>query len=407
MGKGISLILLQMMAMEEAKAFGTVGKKSRLVLADLEDEPLFSLKDYFRPHLIRLAEKSINDLRTFFEDREDLVENGEMIRAFVDGALNSLRPTTDFNSLKRAGLIFEAIVEDEKAKTSVLKQLAAISPQDAVFLTNTSSIPIGRLAEKSGLKGRLVGAHFYNPPPVQKLLEMIFPEGIDPEAKRAALEIGEKLKKTVVISEDVPGFIGNGHFLREIHLACCLYDKFRKTHSHVESILMVEAITRDFLVRPMGMFQLLDYVGLDVGEKIAEVMDVPFHGLLKKMIEEGKVGGQNLDGSQKEGFFRYEKGKITATYDLEKGEYVERVQADSTGDLPRSHKPWKEMMRHPETLEEYEKALRQSASLGAKEGARFLDQSRAIAKKLVDDGVAQSLKDVHTVLRNGFYHVLV
>jgi len=407
MGKGISLILLQMMAKEEARQQGTVGKKNRLYLVDLDEEALFALENYFRPHLTRKAEKSINDLRSFFSQREDLIENGDMIREYVEGALSMLRPTTSFKPLKDTSLIFEAIVEDLETKAMILSKLAAICPKEAYFLTNTSSIPIGLLAEKSGLEGRLVGAHFYNPPPVQKLLEIIYPDNVQPELKEIALDIGKQLNKIVVVSKDVPGFIGNGHFLREIDLACQLYDDLRKTYSHVDSILIVETITRDFLVRPMGMFQLLDYVGLDVGQKIAGVMQINFHSLLQQMIDQEKVGGQNLDGSQKEGFFRYDKGKIIATYDLEQDAYVDQVSTDLAGTLPEQHLPWKQFMKRVDHLETYEKALQECSSPGAKYGAKFLDDSRLIAKKLVENKVAATLDDVKTVLRNGFYQILV
>jgi len=407
MGKGIALILLQMMAIQEARRYGTVGQKNRLYLVDLDEEALFALKDYFRPHLTRTAEKSINDLRLFFTHREDLIDNGDMIREYVEGALSLLRPTISFEPLKDVSFVFEAIVEDLETKTTILKELAGICSGNTYFFTNTSSIPIGILAEKSGLEGRLVGAHFYNPPPVQKLLEIIYPGNIQPELKGLALEIGKHLKKIVVVSKDVPGFIGNGHFLREIDLACHLYDDLRKTYSHVDAILVIESITRDFLVRPMGMFQLLDYVGLDVGQKIADVMQLKFHPLLQKMIDKGKVGGQNLDGSQKEGFFRYDKGKIVATYDLDQGIYVDQVSTELAGPLPEHHLAWKEMMKKLDHLETYEASLRECQSFGAENAAKFLDESRMITQMLVDDSVAESLDDVKTVLRNGFYHVLV
>jgi len=408
MGKGIALILLQMMETQEAESFGTVGKRGeRLFLVDLDDELLYELKDYFRPHLTRYAEKSINDLRSYFTHREDLVANSEMIEEFVEGALEILRPTISLDLLKDASLVFEAIVEDLDTKVKVLKKLGEICPQDCYFLINTSSIPINLLAQKSGLQGRVVGAHFYNPPPVQKLLELIFPQETPSGLKEIAIGIGKQLKKIVVISKDVPGFIGNGHFLREIDQACRLYDELRKSYSHTDAILIVESITRDFLVRPMGMFQLLDYVGLDVGQKIASVMDLPFHPLLQKMVEKGKVGGQNLDGSQKEGFFRYEKGKIVSTYDLDSDSYVEETATDLAGSLPDQHLPWKEMKSRPDKLETYAIALAECDSLGAQYGQRFLDESRKIAQNLVDEGVAQSLDDVQTVLRNGFYHILV
>ncbi|NGX57378.1 MAG: putative 3-hydroxybutyryl-CoA dehydrogenase [Chlamydiae bacterium] len=423
MGKGISLLLLQEMACQDAERNSSVGKNGyRLVLVDQDEKTLFSLRQYFRPHLTRFAEKSINDLRSFFCDREDLISNEQIINEFVKGALGIIRPSTSLDTVKHSSLVFEAIVEDVEAKINVLTQLNQICSSDTFYLTNTSSIPITQLGKQSGLNGRLVGAHFYNPPPVQKLLEMIYPANVDPELKDLSLKIGKRLKKKVVASKDVAGFIGNGHFIREIAFACDLYDRLRKKHSHVDSVLMVDAITRDFLIRPMGIFQLLDYVGLDVWKKIATVMGEAFpeenfsRPLLEEMIARKRIGGQEIDGSQRAGFFDYRKGKIIAVYNLETDAYEELTEEkqktirELLGPFPERHRPWKEMVKvidHEAEIECYEDELGESSSPGAELAREHLTYSRKIAQKLVDDHVVSSMDDMKTVLKNGFYQVLV
>src|SRR6185295_15214336 len=90
-----------------------------------------------------------------------------------------------------------------------------VCPPDAYFLTNTSSIPISALSQSAELGGRLLGYHFYNPPAVQKLVEVITARNTEPALVELGNELGKLLEKTLVPSHDVAGFIGNGHFIRE------------------------------------------------------------------------------------------------------------------------------------------------------------------------------------------------
>ncbi len=423
MGRGISLILLQEMACLDVEENGSVGQNDfSLYLIDTDEEAVFGLRHYFRPHLTRYAEKAINRIRSYFYTRADLIENRQMIQEFVEGALDLIRPSTELKTAKNSLMVFEAVVEDFDLKKNILGKLKSLCSDETVFFTNTSSIPIGELGQSSGLDGRLVGTHFYNPPPVQKLLEVIFPGDADSAVKELALEVGKDLGKTAVASRDVAGFIGNGHFIREIAFACDLYERLRENYSHVEAVVVVDAITRDFLIRPMGIFQLLDYVGLDVWKKIAAIMTekIPLEGisptLLNDMVERGKVGGQNMDGSQKEGFFRYQKNQIADVFDLEKDTYIpldeekkKHIEA-LLGPVPEGHMPWKKARNledREERLKIYENNLRETNTLAAHLAVEFLDYSRKASEELVRSKVAGSLEDVHTVLKYGFYHVLV
>lgn len=423
MGRGISLLLLQEMARRDAEENGSVGQNDyRLTLIDTDEEAVHGLRRDFRPHLIRFAEKGINQIRSYFLHREDLIENRQIINEFVEGALDILWPATELPQAKKALLIFEAAPEDIALKTKILSTLRSLCPEEAFFFTNTSSIPIKELEENSGIVGRLAGAHFYNPPAHQKLLEVIYPEGASEEIKNRTEEIAKAFGKKIVFSKDVAGFIGNGHFIREIAFACDLYERLLKKHSHIESLVMVDTMTRDFLIRPMGIFQLLDYVGLDVWKKISRIMTekVPLEGIIKPlldgMVERGKIGGQEKDGRQKEGFFRYRNNRIAEAYDLDNEDYttldedtVKRI-GEFLGPLPENHIPWKKahtLSDREEKMKVYEKSLRKTETLGAAKAAEFLDHSRKAAAALVETGVAASLEDVKTVLKNGFYHVLV
>ena len=172
MGSGISLLLAQEMARTRLTPEGK-GKVFRLALVDVSEAALDGLLSYLRDQLVKRAEKMVGALRELYADREDLVENGEMIDAFVASALTLLRPTTEIGAIAGARLVFEAVFENEPLKLDLLGKARAVADPDAWYLTNTSSIPIGGLDDKLELGGRIVGYHFYNPPAVQKLLELI------------------------------------------------------------------------------------------------------------------------------------------------------------------------------------------------------------------------------------------
>jgi 3-hydroxyacyl-CoA dehydrogenase len=168
----------------------------------------------------------------------------------------------------------------------------------------------------------------------------------------------------------------------------------------------------------MGIFQLIDYVGIDVCQFIMKVMkpyvtDEDIHSpLLDTMMEIGVKGGQNHDGSQKDGFLKYEKGRIVAIWDLDKKEYVKIEDISEKcdkliGALPQEHQPWKVVVKDPnknEFLTKYFSALQKENGMGAKLAVEYHIKSKQIGEKLVSDKVAFTADDVNTVLMTGFFH---
>lgn len=404
MGSGIALLLLQEMASMPG---------STLTLLDTNPQGFEPLKKYLREHLLRYAEKSINRLRLYYKDREDLIDNGDMIRTFIEDALDRVRFVTSIDECRGARMIFEAILENIDAKAKVFSQLSKVADPNAAFFTNTSSIPIHILEKESHIEGRLVGFHFYNPPAVQKLVEIIVPHGLKKDILEVALDVGKRLNKTIVFSEDIAGFIGNGHFIREASEASRKVEELRHKMPLPDAICLVNTITQDYLIRPMGIFQLMDYVGIDVVQNIVKVMGryltgQTFHtSLIDAMVSAGVKGGQNGDGTQKNGFFSYEKGQPAQVYDIDNHGYIPyAVSKDRV--MPKGHEPWKAMSRDKDRnakLADYFANLWGEHSTSAKLAIHFLENSRKISHKLVDDGVAHSAKDVDTVLQNGFFHI--
>lgn len=413
MGSGISLLLLQEMARLEVSTTGRVGSGTYiLTLIDPNTDGLPGLRTYLRAQMTRSAEKQINALREYYKDNPKLVSNEEIIEAFVQGSLDCIRLEGDLSQAKSAHLVFEAIVEDLDIKTKVFSQLRDTVSEDTVFFTNTSSLPIGILANACGLDGRLIGYHFYNPPAVQKLLEIIPAEGNAESFVQMADELAKRLGKIVVYSKDVAAFIGNGHFVREINEALNEVEALQSSHSQVEAICMVDQITRILLIRPMGIFQLFDYVGVDVLHRVMQIMNrylgLTFNqGLMDQMVAAGRIGGQHPDGSQKDGFFQYKGHAIDKVYSLEKQDYVD-LPGDLIGEIPEGHLPWKTMGKNKlrdELLKTYFRNLFELKTPQAQLASQHLLKSRDIARELVADGVARSIEDVNTVIMNGFYHL--
>ncbi len=417
MGSGISTLIAAEIAKLKAK---NPQKLFCLNLIDVSPERLAGLQSYVKAQVTKIAEKSINELRELYAERQDLVENWEMIQNFVFDAMTVCNFTTDLDAAKNSHLVFEAIIENVDAKVKVLSHLNEICSKDTFFLTNTSSIPIKLLDERAGLGGRIIGYHFYNPPVIQKLVEVITNENTNKELVSLGEELGRRLRKKLVPANDISGFIGNGHFTRDgLHALEKVEELVRQGFSMPEAIYIMNTVSQNFLVRPMGIFQLIDYVGIDVFKAIFDVMreHVPDpslrHHLLDKMLELGVKGGQRSDGSQVDGFLKYEKNRPVGVFDPDKGEYVpiselEEKLSNRIGPLPEGFAPWKALLADPkreEKLRNHFSALRRMDTLGAKLAIEYLEKSKQIGEKLVDDGVANSPEDVNAVLLNGFYHL--
>lgn len=422
MGRGIALLILQEMAMLELEQLGEVGTGTyQLYLIDLNASSFLSLQTILQNHLLKYAEKNINALREGYKSNPLLVSNEEIIEAFVKGAQRQFQFSTEISLANKAYLIFEAVVEDIEMKVQVLQTIARQRNDTGFFLSNTSSIPIHLLNEKASLNHRILGFHFYNPPTVQKLLEMIIPPETNKDLVTIAYALAKRLKKKVVNSKDTAGFIGNGYMIREIIFACQKVDELALLYSLPEAIYMVNRISQDWLLRPMGIFQLIDFVGINVCQQIISIMSTELKDptlksiLIERMLEKGILGGQNSEGMQKEGFFAYEKHILKGIYSLPKGKYTPFTDATwiitsnrALGEMPPGHLSWKSVQKesHSEQiLKSYLENLDRQETLGAQIARDFLHNSCQIAAKLVNDGIASSFNDVDTVLMNGFYHL--
>ncbi len=416
MGSGILLLTAVEMANLRLKPENK-DKAFSLYAVDVSDQALEGLIAYVRKQVTKIAEKSIVSLRKAYEDNKNLIENGEIIDQYVDDVVAIIRPTTRMESAYDATLVFEAVNENPDLKVKLLSQIEKNNRNAPWYFTNTSSVPIHSLDEKINLNGRIIGFHFYNPPAVQKLVELIPAKNTLKEVEEFAMQYAKALKKTVVPSNDIAGFIGNGHFMRDALFGIQEAKRLAERKGFVRSVYAINKVTQDFLVRPMGIFQLIDYVGIDVVRYILQVMNPYFdenlHStLLDRLFEMGITGGQNSDGSQKNGFLKYEKGKPVAAFDPDKQDYVSfdtfKEEEDRIlGELPGSWSPWKKAVRNPskdQLFSGYFSDLKKANTTGSELAFRYGRKSRDIALQLVKQGVAHKEEDVNTVLMTGFFH---
>lgn len=417
MGSGIVLLAAQEMADLSLEA-GQPPSDRVLLAVDISDKALTGLMDYLRTQVHKAAEKRAIGLRKIYARREDLVENAEIIDQYVADVLSVVRPTTQLEAAAKSGLVFEAVNENLELKVELLSKIKSLARPETWFLTNTSSIPISELNDRVKLEGRIIGFHFYNPPAVQKLVEIIRPGATRAELGDFAVELAKKFRKVVVPSRDVAGFIGNGHFMRDALHGISEAERLIPEHGFVDAVYMINKVSQDFLIRPMGIFQLVDYVGLDVCQSILAVMNARSTGtglhnpLIDKLVAAGVRGGQFADGSQKDGFLKYDKGRVAGIYDIERNAYAALGDVaprcdKQLGALPASARPWKSVVQDPakaDYLRDYFKQLHGMKTLGADLADRHGRKSKEIGLGLVRDGVAASEDDVNTVLLTGFYH---
>ena len=194
------------------------------------------------------------------------VEKGRMERSHADGVLGRITPTLDYADLADSDLVIEAITEDIESKLELWRELDEIVKDDAFFATNTSSLPVATQADATKRPERMIGLHFFNPPQVMPLLEVVRAEKSADDAVDLGFEIGEKLGKTTVAAGDNRGFIVNRL------LVPYMLDAIRAHEEGVGSIQDIDTGMMAGASHPMGPLTLADFVGLDTLAAIADVM---------------------------------------------------------------------------------------------------------------------------------------
>jgi 3-hydroxybutyryl-CoA dehydrogenase len=193
------------------------------------------------------------------------VEKGRMTQDERDAALGRLSLTTDLADLAGCDLVIEAIVEELDPKRELFAELDRIVAAEAILATNTSALPVGKIAEATEHPERVVGMHFFNPAPLLPLVEIVRTERSSDEAVDAAYEWAERAGKQPVRCNDTPGFIVNRVLIPTLN------DCIRLLDEGITPEDLDKAMTKG-VGWPMGPCALVDLVGVDIHIHAAEAM---------------------------------------------------------------------------------------------------------------------------------------
>lgn len=239
---------------------GVMGGGIAQLIADRTEVPV-RMRDIAWPALAGGMKAAAKVWRKKVEKRR--MKPGEMRRK-----LARITTTTDWTGFDRTDVAIEAVVEKLEIKQQVLAEYEALSKPEAIFATNTSTIPITQIAAKASRPENVVGMHFFNPVDRMPLVEVIAGDRSSPEAVSTVADFARKLGKTVVLCKDGPGFVVNRVLAPYINEAVLLLEEGNP----------IESIDRAMTVfgMPMGPLALLDEVGIDVGGKAAQVLSEAF-----------------------------------------------------------------------------------------------------------------------------------
>lgn len=221
------------------------------------------------------------------------VSKGKMEEADRDSAISLIQFTTDLEAMADRQLVVEAVVEYEPLKAEIFTALDRIvTADDAILATNTSSLPITRLATNTERPEQVIGMHFFNPVPVMKLMELITTVVTNPATAAAAETFAtDTLGKTVVKAKDRAGFVVNMLLVPYMTEAMRMYEAGHASAEDIDNGMKLGAN------HPMGPLELADFIGLDTMKLVADVLFDEYKlaqyappPLLVRMVEAGQLG---------------------------------------------------------------------------------------------------------------------
>ena len=244
---------------------------------------------------------------------DKLVTKDKISKEEGDAIFSRITPVVDLNdAVKDAELVIEVVPEIMDLKKQVYAELDKAAKPEVIFASNTSTLPITEIANTTSRPDKFIGIHFFNPPQLMKLVEVIPGEKTAPEITELTQDFVRSVNKQAVLCrKDVPGFIINRLFIPMVHEACYLQDRTGASLEEIDSAVKFK------LGFPMGIFELADFTGMDVIHKATVEMHlrdkkvIKPHKTVEKMFDEKKLGQKSGEGYYKYSDDKYERVELS------------------------------------------------------------------------------------------------
>ncbi|KRT61104.1 MAG: 3-hydroxybutyryl-CoA dehydrogenase [Thaumarchaeota archaeon CSP1-1] len=240
---------------------------------------------------------------------DKLVSKEKISQSQADDIFSRIRPIVDLKeAVKDCDLVIEAVPEIMDLKKKVYAELDKVAGKNVVFASNTSTLPITEIANTTSRPERFIGIHFFNPPQLMKLVEIIPGQKTAKEVVKLTNDYVKSVQKEpVVCRKDVPGFIVNRLFIPLVHEACYVMDRQKIKLTEIDSAVKFK------LGFPMGIFELADFTGMDVIHKATIEMHlrdkkvIRPHPKIEQLYNEKKLGQKTGEGFYKYSDEKYER----------------------------------------------------------------------------------------------------
>lgn len=277
----------------EVKTFGVVGA-GQMGNGIAQVAAMSGLQVIMNDIKEEFVQRGLNNITNILNKN---VDKGKMTAEDKDAALGRIRTSVQLKDMAAADYVVEAATENEAIKLQIFRELDGICSKATILATNTSSIPIGRIAAATQRPEQVIGMHFMNPVPVMKLVEVIRGLRTSEETFKFTWDLALKFGKTPAEANDFPGFISNRVLMPMINEAVyALYHGVGKAED-------IDTVMRLGMNHPMGPLALADLIGLDTCLAIMEVLYTGFCDskyrpcpLLRKYVEAGWLGRKSGRG---------------------------------------------------------------------------------------------------------------
>lgn len=254
----------------------------------------------------RFLDSAMNKIRWSLDK---LVEKNKINKEESDKIHGRIKPIVELKeALNDTDLLIEAVPEDLKLKKKVYSEVDQFAQENTIYASNTSTLPISEISQLTSRPDRFIGLHFFNPPQLMKLVEVIPGASTAQSIVELGINFVKSLSKVPILcNKDVPGFIVNRIFIPLVHEAAYCLDNDSKSMTQIDSAVKFK------MYLPMGIFELADYTGLDVIHRATIEMYsrdkkvVNPHPKIEQLFSSGKYGKKSGDGFYSYGDKNYER----------------------------------------------------------------------------------------------------